>query len=162
MRFCVEWRAATWKCCITPSQTSISCTCTRAVYSHLSLPTVASGSSARAKTISLMRGGHHTEPASSRYVLWQWHYFNQIYVRLINDIDLIAISVCCVRSQRSRLQFCAVTYLRMTSTLSRVPVTRRPHCTRSSFKSGRLQPMLHYSSLTANLAYFNFLLQNDN
>ncbi len=35
-----EWRAVMWRCFITPSQTSTSCTCTRAVSFPSNLPTV--------------------------------------------------------------------------------------------------------------------------
>ena len=65
---CAAWRAATWRCCTTPSQTSTSCTCMRAAFSPSSLPTAASGSSPPARTISSTPGELPMVPAFSRSV----------------------------------------------------------------------------------------------
>ena len=63
---CAAWRAATWRCCITPSQTSTSCTCMRAASCPSSLPTAASGLCPLARTISSTPGELHMAPAFSR------------------------------------------------------------------------------------------------
>lgn len=95
----LAWKVPTLKYFIALSQISTNFTSMKVVFSHSSLPIVASGSSPLARTICWMPGGPLMEPQFSNL--------------------------------KRTPQCSAVTFHPMTSTLSLVPVTRKP----SSMKS---------------------------